>query len=39
MEIKKMKCKSCGYEWLPKVQKPKACPRCKVYIRYDKEEK
>jgi len=29
-----MKCKQCGYKWKPKVEKPKACPRCKQYIKY-----
>lgn len=23
-----MKCPKCGYEWQPRVQQPKACPRC-----------
>ena len=24
-----MKCPHCGYEWKPRVEKPKECPRCK----------
>lgn len=31
------KCKSCGYEWQPRVLNPKACPRCKA--RLDAPEK
>lgn len=23
------KCKRCGYEWLNRIDKPKACPKCK----------
>jgi len=26
-------CKHCGYVWVPRVKKPKSCPRCKQYIR------
>ena len=29
------KCKLCGYEWKPRQDKAKSCPRCK---RYDWEE-
>uniref|UniRef100_A0A6H2A626 Uncharacterized protein n=1 Tax=viral metagenome TaxID=1070528 RepID=A0A6H2A626_9ZZZZ len=31
MVLKKIKCKKCGYEWIPKIQKPKSCPSCKQY--------
>ena len=31
-------CDKCGYPWKSKLAKPKACPRCKQYIRYDKHE-
>ena len=31
-----MKCVKCGYEWAPRVEKPKQCPRCKQYIVYDR---
>lgn len=30
------KCNRCGYEWGSRVEKPKECPRCKAYFRYDK---
>jgi len=23
-----VKCKKCGYKWIPRVQKPKKCPNC-----------
>jgi len=28
-----MKCPHCKYEWIPRVEKPKACPRCKQYLQ------
>jgi predicted Zn-ribbon and HTH transcriptional regulator len=31
MKKKTIKCNKCGYEWVPKVEKPKACPNCKQY--------
>ncbi len=30
-----MKCELCEYEWLPRVEKPKSCPRCKRRFDYD----
>ena len=32
MEVKKHKCKRCGYTWISRLYnggKPKCCPRCK----------
>lgn len=30
MNILKLKCKRCGYEWIPRTENlPKQCPRCK----------
>ncbi len=29
-----MKCELCTYEWLPRVEIPKACPRCKRRFDY-----
>lgn len=29
-----MKCPYCGYEWSPRVNKPKECPRCKRRLDY-----
>lgn len=26
-----IKCLKCGWEWVPRVDKPKACTRCKSY--------
>jgi len=34
--MEKKKCRQCGKEWLPRVEKPEQCPRCK---RYDWELK
>jgi predicted Zn-ribbon and HTH transcriptional regulator len=25
-------CARCGHEWMPLVQKPRVCPRCKSYV-------
>lgn len=32
-----IKCKKCGYEWTPRVEKPKECPDCKTRIRINKQ--
>lgn len=32
-------CKQCGYEWKPRVDEPKACPRCKVRLDAPKGKK
>lgn len=29
--MKSLKCKKCGWEWLPRVLNVKACPRCKSH--------
>ena len=31
-----LKCWRCGITWTPRVEKPKACPNCKVYQTPDK---
>jgi predicted Zn-ribbon and HTH transcriptional regulator len=36
MNTEKCICKLCGHTWLARVEKPKACPRCK---RFDWEKK
>lgn len=33
------KCRLCGYEWVPRVTEPRACPNCKSYKWKNKEEK
>lgn len=33
----KIICKRCGFDWEPKVKKPRKCPRCSSYD-YDKEK-
>jgi len=39
MEVKKIICKRCGYEWYPKPGNvPKECTKCKSY-NYDKPVK
>ena len=30
MPIAKVKCPKCGHEWIPKVEFPVQCPRCRV---------
>ena len=32
----KQKCKKCNHEWDARIEKPKACPACKRYIKYEK---
>jgi predicted Zn-ribbon and HTH transcriptional regulator len=32
------KCIRCGYQWISRVEKPKACPNCHSY-RWGEEEK
>lgn len=34
-----MKCQHCDYEWEPRKEKPKACPRCKRRLDYPIREK
>ena len=29
-----MECEFCTYRWVPKVQNPKSCPRCKRRFDY-----
>jgi len=29
---KRKKCPFCGYEWEPRVRRPKECPLCKRYL-------
>ncbi len=29
--MEKLKCPKCGWEWIPRTQNPKQCPRCKSY--------
>ncbi|MBW3000473.1 hypothetical protein KY341_01200 [Candidatus Woesearchaeota archaeon] len=29
-----MICEKCDYEWTPKVEQPKSCPRCKRRFDY-----
>jgi len=33
-----MKCPDCGYEWKPRVENPKSCPRCKRRLDYPKKK-
>jgi predicted Zn-ribbon and HTH transcriptional regulator len=34
-----MICPHCGYEWEPRVEKPKSCPMCKQYLEKPKNGK
>jgi len=31
-----MKCPKCNYEWESRTKNPKACPRCKTRLDYQK---
>ena len=35
--MKKTECKRCGYKWLPRVERPKRCPKCQSYNWYTKK--
>jgi len=36
--MEKNKCIKCGKEWVPRVERPEVCPRCKSY-EWEKKEK
>jgi len=31
-KVRKKVCPYCGYEWIPRVEKPKRCPRCQRWL-------
>lgn len=31
--MKTIKCPSCAYEWIARVENPKLCPNCKVRLK------
>jgi predicted Zn-ribbon and HTH transcriptional regulator len=31
-------CRFCGYAWQPRVASPKACPRCKNRLDYNRQQ-
>ena len=35
----KVRCQrpQCGYEWTPRVESPVECPKCKHYLKDDKD--
>ena len=40
IQIKKVKCKRCGHEWVPRKEEIIICPKCKSpYWNRDKKEK
>jgi len=28
MQLVKLSCPKCGYQWIPRVENPKKCPKC-----------
>jgi len=39
VELPRLKCPYCGYEWVPRVPQPRKCPRCRNVIwRFDLRE-
>jgi hypothetical protein len=34
--IEKLKCKRCGWEWVPRTEKPRQCPGCKS-VKWDED--
>ena len=40
IELKKMKCKRCGHEWVPRKKEIVLCPKCKSpYFDKDRQDK
>lgn len=37
VEMYKIKCKRCGYEWVPRISDVRKCPKCQSY-RWDQEK-
>jgi len=35
--VKVLVCPRCGYEWVPKIEKPKFCPNCVSRLEYPPE--
>ena len=35
--MEKNKCIKCGNEWIPRIEDPKRCPKCKTYDWKQKE--
>lgn len=35
----KSNCKKCGHSWLPRVEKPVECPKCKAYLSRRENDK
>jgi len=38
IKLQKLKCKRCGYEWIPRKDEVRLCPRCRSPY-WDKERK
>lgn len=38
IELTALKCKRCGYEWMPRKQNVRQCPKCKTTY-WNKERK
>jgi len=38
--VQKLKCKRCGYEWIPRTEDVRRCPKCgTVYWDREREKK
>lgn len=37
--MNKIECKKCGHQWLPRVEKPIECPKCKAYLEKENGKK
>ena len=35
MKVHKIKCNQCGYEWIPRIEDVRICPKCHS-LRWDK---
>ena len=32
IEVVQITCEMCGYQWIPRIENPKVCPRCKNFL-------
>jgi len=39
MQVLKLNCKKCGYEWFPRTEQPYKCPRCQSPLEPKRKEK
>jgi predicted Zn-ribbon and HTH transcriptional regulator len=38
LQIRILVCPKCGFEWRPRLDRPKVCPRCKTYLKWEESK-